>query len=72
MYKNESRGMDMVCYDEVQESLGKAEYERNLCERRKVVKACRQWTLKRRDNNPFTFIAESGAVNDTTEAHHLI
>ena len=46
--------------------------KKDLCERRKIVKASSIWTLKRRNSDPWSFIHEGDQVNDTTESHHLI
>ena len=48
MYKSEDPDMDKVWYEEVQGSFGKTDQEHNLCERRKITKASRRWTQKRK------------------------
>ena len=47
IYISEERDTDKVWYYEIQDSFGKAEREKNLCERRKIVKASRKWTPQR-------------------------
>ena len=58
--------------DGSQQSFVKVEQEKNLCERHKIVKASRKWTLKRRNSDPWTFINEGDHVKNTTEGHYLI
>ena len=72
MYKRGSRNIHKIWYDEVRGSFGKANQERNHCERRKSIREYKRWTLKRRLNDLLTFIIESYYVKVTTDAHHLI
>ena len=66
MYKSEEHGMDKAWYDEIQGIFCEAVQEKNLCEKRKTVKAARKWTLRRRNRDPWTFMHEGDQVYDTT------